>query len=204
MTEPTSPRLSRRALLRSGFAGLGLVVLAGTGIAVQGTKLRRAPSRPLRVLTLAEYSIVAAIADRVCPSPRPGVPGATAVDVGSLVDAALVTAHDDAKQGVKLGLRIVESGLTGALFGERVRPFTALSGEDQDATLLRFRDSRVAIRRTLFKALTGLCAALYYGDERTWAGVGYPGPPSPEGLRTAYAGQLVDLDALLAPAGGTR
>ena len=38
------------------------------------------------MLTLAEYSILTAIAARVCPPARPGVPGATALDVASMVD----------------------------------------------------------------------------------------------------------------------
>jgi len=199
MTDGQPPRLGRRALLKSGIAGFGLVLLAGTGLAVQGTRLRRAPSRPLRVLTLAEYSIMAAIADRVCPDPRPGVPGARALDVASAVDAALVTATEDAKQGVKVGLKVFESGLTGALFGERVKPFTALSPTQQDETLVAFRDSRVAVRRTLFKAFSGLCASFYYADPAVWPGIGYPPPPRSEAIRAAYASQLVDLDALLAP-----
>lgn len=204
MTEETSPRLSRRTLLRSGLAGFGLVVLAGTGIGLQGTKLAPAPRRTLRVLTLAEYSIVAAIAARVCPSPRPGVPGATALDIASKVDESLVRLPADIQNGMKTGLHIFESGLTGALFGERVRPFTTLSAADQDAALLAFRDSRVAIRRTLFKALTGLSAALYYAEPAVWPSVGYPGPPDPNALRAAYADQLVDFDALLAQDGTAR
>ncbi len=50
-----------------------------------------------------------------------------------------------------------------------------------------------------FRALSALTTGLYFGDPRTWPGLGYPGPPDPAALRQAYAGQLVDLDALLAP-----
>ncbi|MBC7171092.1 MAG: hypothetical protein H5U40_01625, partial [Polyangiaceae bacterium] len=37
---------------------------------------------------------------------------------------------------------------------------------------------------------------IYYGDPRAWPSLGYPGPPSPEGLRAAYRENLVDWDAL--------
>ena len=77
MTEPESKGgLSRRALLRSGLAGIGLVAISGTAIALRGTKLRAMPRGGLRVLSPAEYAILAAIAERVCPQPAPGVPGA--------------------------------------------------------------------------------------------------------------------------------
>jgi hypothetical protein len=46
-----------------------------------------------------------------------------------------------------------------------------------------------------------LATSLYFGDARVWPGLGYPGPPSPPGLRDAYAAQLVDLDVLREPGG---
>lgn len=200
MSDSPAPSLTRRVLLRTGIAGLGLAIL-GTGLSFQSSKLRRAPSQPLRVFDLTEYSILAAVAERLCPSPRPGVPGAAAVDVAGLADAALFRADDEAKKGLKLALAILENGAVGALFGERVRPFTQLAPEDQDRILLAFRDSKVAVRRAIFRGLSGLTASMYYGEESTWAGCGYPGPPDPVGLRTAYAAQLVDLDSLVAPGG---
>lgn len=184
--------------MRSGLAGLGLVALSATGIAVRGTKLRAVPAQGLRVLTRAEYSILAAIAERMCPEPAPGIPGASGIDVALLADRLLEKAADDAQQGVKLAVRIVENGLTGAVFFERITPFTQLSPADQHAALLAFRESDVAVRRTLFRALSGLCGSIYYGHPDVFPSVGYPGPPNPAALRAAYQDQLVDFDALRA------
>ena len=61
--------------------------------------------------------------------------------------------------------------------------------------------SSVALRRTVFRALSGLVSSIYYGDPRTWPGVGYPGPPAPRAMRQAYAPNLVDLAALVEPGG---
>ncbi len=195
------PLISRRTLVRGGLASFALVVLSGAGIALRGTKLAAAPAAGLKILSQAEYSVLAAVARRICPAPRAGVPGADAIDVALLADHLLETADDDAREGTKIALRIFENGLAGALFFERVTPFTALSPEAQDRTLLAFRGSRVALRRTLFRALSGLCAALYYGDPRSWPSVGYPGPPDARALRAAYADQLVDYAALRARPG---
>lgn len=150
------------------------------------------------VLSAEEYAILAAVADRVCPQPRAGVPGATALDIASVADAVFSRASEDAQDGVKMALRIFENGLTGALFFERVTPFTALSAEDQDRTLEAFRTSKVAVRRTIFRALSGLVGSLYYGHPDTWPGIGYGGPPDRIALRAAYASQLVDFAPLRA------
>jgi hypothetical protein len=198
MVESNSIGLSRRALLRSGLAGLGLVALSGGAIALRGTKLRAMPPGGLRVLSLAEYSILAAIADRMCPAKAPGVPGASDLDVAFLADRMLENALPDAQQGVKLATRIVENGLTGALFFERVTPFTQLAPAEQDRALRAFKHSKVAVRRTLFRALSGLTGAMYYGHPDTWPSVGYPGPPDHVAMREAYRDQLVDFDALRA------
>lgn len=193
---------SRRALLRGGAASLALVALASFGIAAQRTRLRPVPAAGLRVLSPSEYSILSAIAGRLCPPPAPGVPGAEALDIALLADRLFERAEDDIQAGLKLALHVVESGLTGAALLERIEPFTQLSPEKQDATLEWFRISRLPLRRTIYRSMSGLVGALYYGDPRSWPSVGYPGPPDPAALRRAYADQLVDLAALRAkPAG---
>jgi hypothetical protein len=194
---------SRRALLKGSLGGAALLGLGGVGLSLQGSRLAPAPSEALRVLTLAEYSVVAAVAARVCPAPRPDVPGADAIGVALLTDRLLERAGPEATADVKTVLALFENGLTGAMFFERVRPFTALDAEDQDRVLLAWRSSSVLLRRTVYRALSALTSSLYFGDPRVWPGLGYPGPPSPSGLRQAYAAQLVDLEALRAPSGST-
>ena len=196
---PTDPRISgfsRRALLKGGFAGLALVGLSGTAIARRGTKLTPLPSDGLRILSPEEYAIVAAIADRVCPQLTANIPGPRALDIARQADRLFEHAEPDILSGLKTALHIFENGLTGAIFFERITPFTALSPAHQDRTLLAFAESRVSLRRTLFRSLSGLVASLYYGDPRTFASVGYPGPPNAAAMRQTYAAQLVDYAAL--------
>ena len=195
--EDLAKPLSRRSLLKTGLVGVVIVAAGGVGLALQSSRLRKVKTG-LRVFTAQEYAIFAAIADRVCPALGEGAPGALALDVPGKADALLAGAEIEAQEGVKLALRAFESGLTGALFFERVRPFTQLSPEDQDRVLARWRDSNIGFRRTVYRALSSLVGALYYGDERTWQRMGYPGPPSLSGLRTTYAENLVDLHALRA------
>ncbi len=200
MSEPTASRgLSRRAILKSGVAGAALAFLGGAGLALQSSKLRPLPRGGLATFSPEEYATLAAIAVHACPAPRAGVLGADAIGVAAEIDAMFANAEDDLKAGLKMGLRIVESGLAGAVFLERVKPFTQLSHEDQQRVLVAMRDSKVAVRRQLFRAFTGLASGVYYGDPRTWPSIGYPGPPDPAAFRAAYSANLVDLRALEAP-----
>lgn len=192
---------SRRSLLRGGLASVALVTLGGVGLALQPGKPRRLPPGGLKVLSPAEYATLAAFADRSCPPRGPGVPSAADLDIAATADALFANAEEDVKKGLKMGLSIVESGLAGALFLERVRPFTQLSPAEQDRVLWHMRESKVTVRRTLFRALIGLTTSIYYGDPRVWSSVGYPGPPDPIAFRAAYADNLVDWNALR-PAGG--
>lgn len=192
---------SRRRLALGSIGGLAIVGLGSAGLALQSTRRPAPPSEALSVLTLDEHAIVSAVAARTCPQPGPDVPGADAIGVGLKADRLLARAEPEAVADVKTVLAIFESGLTGAVFLERVRPFTQLDPEAQDRVLSAWRDSSIALRRTISRALSSLTTALYYGDPRTWPGIGYPGPPDHEALRRAYVDQLVDLDALVAPVG---
>jgi len=191
----SSGLLTRRALLRTGLFGAAAVVVGGSVVALRETRLRPLPSSGLRVLSASEFSTLAAIADRVAPGAR-NAPIASALQIAERVDTILDGADPEAQQGLKIALTVFESGLTGALFGERITPFTQLSADAQDAVLEAWRTSTVLFRRTVHYSLVSMCAALYCGDKRAWYVSGYPGPPSPKGLRTAFSMNLVDLHAL--------
>lgn len=195
--------LSRRAFMRSGLIGLGVIGLASVGLVVQRTRLIPVPKDGLRVLTPEQYAIFSAMAQRCCPQAvrQPGKPavrgaGPDDLDVALLADRLLEYADDDARSGMALALAVLESNVAGALFFERTAPFTQLTPEDQDRVLMAFAHSKVPLRRTVHRALSGFAGSLYYGDPSVWPSIGYPGPPSPSGLRAAYAHQLVDLDGL--------
>jgi len=189
---PETKGFSRRAFLRSGLISVAVLGLSGLGLALQRTKLIAVPNDGLLVLTPEQYAILAAVAARTCP------PNELGIDVALSADRLLTLVDDDVKAGVGLALNVLESSVVGALFGERTAPFTQLSGGDQDRVLMAFATSKVALRRTIYRSLSGLTGTLYYGDPRAWPSAGYPGPPSPAGLRAAYAHQLVDYQALRA------
>lgn len=167
--------ISRRTILKYGLGGALVLGAAGTGIALQRTRMRQ-PARPLRALDLRTFSILAAVADRITPATN-GFPSAEALEVPEKIDDLLSRAEPGLLDEMKQALLFVENGLAGLLFDGRPKPFSALSAEGQDAALRSMKESALPLRRTVYKALQGLCAAVYYASPETYPLVGYPGPP---------------------------
>lgn len=177
------PGETRRSFMKRGLVG-GALLLVGGGAALHLRRSRlRTPATPLQVLSVAEYSVLAAIADRLIPAGN-GFPPAAQMRCAEKADAVLVRAHPGVLAELKQLIALFESALAGLLFDGRPTPFTQLDPEAQDRALLAWRNSRIAIRRTGYKALRNLLSATYYASPEAYAAVGYPGPPEivrPEG-----------------------
>jgi hypothetical protein len=171
---------SRRGLLKKGVAGATLLAIAGSvPLALRRTKLRGLPTqRPLEFFTPAEYSIWAAVADRILAEEKPkGGPTAAQLDVAARADAFLAPLPESDRKELKQLLALFDNALFSALQGGPPRPFTAMSPEQQDAHLRRWQTSRLALQRTGYQAMKRLCCALFFSAPETYASVGYPGPP---------------------------
>lgn len=174
---PPSPSPTRRTVLRFGLVGATLLALGGVGLAVQRTALV-SPRRPLRVLSEREFSVLVAWSDTLAPG-GPGLPPASALGVAEQVDELLSWLHPGDAGDVRLALLLVENALPGVIFGEgRARPFTRCSPAERAAVLESMRTSWLPLRRTLWKALSGLVTGAYWSGRETWAWSGYPGPPA--------------------------
>lgn len=166
---------TRRTVLRGGVLGGLLLAAAGAGLALQPGRLRE-PSKPLRALDARTFSVLAAVADRVCPGGR-GLPSASELGVPERVDALLDALDPGNAADLSQALRLIENGLPGLLLDGRPRAFTACDPATQDRVLERWRTSRLTVRRTAWKALVALISSAYWSDARTFGFVGYPGPP---------------------------
>ncbi len=189
-------RVSRRGVIKAGVLGTAAFALGGVSLALRPSTLVQPLPAGLQVLNAREYSVLTVIADRLCPAMGEGAPGARALDVATTIDRRLARAEADMQGAIKLLLNLFENALTGALFGERFKPFTQLDADAQDRVLAQWRASTVGFRRTAFGALNGLVASTYYGDPRTWKRIGYDGPPSPQALRVGFSMNLVDYASL--------
>jgi len=191
---------TRRGFLRKTLGGAALLAAAGAvPLALRKTRLRE-PRQPLRFFTPAEYSVFAAVAERVLARgaadvppelagvlrARPAAPAPAALDVAGKADAFLAPLDAASAKELKQLLALFDNALFSVLTGGPPRPFTRMSPPEQDGHLERWATSRMAVRRTGFQALKRLSAAVYYGSPEAYASVGYPGPPD-ELVRTVNA-----------------
>jgi hypothetical protein len=176
MRAPTSPKLTRRRLLKAGVAA-GLV-LGGSAIAFVRTRGYEVPAdRKLEAFTPWQFIVVQHAARRILAPDRPGdpaIPTADDLDVASFVDAWV--ARMDARVRRDLGRflgYVAHLAPVGAGFGSR---FTRLAAADQDAVLASIESSSTDLLRAGFDGLRSLVFMGYYRDARTWSIAGYDGP----------------------------
>ena len=178
-------KLSRRTMLGLGLGGAAM--LACGGLALRGSRLRK-PGRTLQTLDETEFSVLAAIADRVNPG-GDGFPAASELGVAEAIDAVLATAHPGIAMEIKQALLLVENALAAFLFDGRYDTFTASPPELQDQIWADWAASGLETRRAVYKALTALCTATYWANEGLWEAVGYPGPPDVSAITTAIGAE---------------
>ena len=189
---------TRRGLLKKTLGGAVLLAAAGAvPVALRKTKLCQAP-HALQFFTAAEYSIWAAVAERVLAQQataatrepggesaeallqaehRPPAPSPAQVDVAGKADAFLAPLPEKDAKDLKQLLALFDNALFSFVTGGPARPFTEMNADEQDAHLKAWQTSRLAIRRTGFQAMKRLCCAIYFAAPETFAAMGYPGPP---------------------------
>jgi hypothetical protein len=166
--------MRRRTFLTLGIAGAATLAAAGWWAA-----LRKRPD-PLLALDDDAKSIVAAIVPAMLEGALPGVPRERDAAI-----AETVVNVDRAIQGLpptsraELGQLFALLALTPArrAFAGVASPWQEASVAEVTAFLERWRDSGWALKRSAYDALHQLILAAWYGNRRSWAGIGYPGPP---------------------------
>ena len=95
------------------------------------------------------------------------------VDVAAAADALLARAPALAGP-MGQALAVLEFGVWPLV--AKVRPFTALAGDAQDAVLEQLMRSRLALKRQLFAGVRSLALLAFYTQPQSRAVSGYPGP----------------------------
>jgi hypothetical protein len=170
----------RRRLLKRGLLGGVLLAVGGAiPLALRSTRLGPPPRAPLKLFSVEEHAIFAAVAARLVPGDGAGPrwPTAEAVDCAGKVDALMARVHPEVGAELRKLLHLFENALVGLAVSGSPTPFTRASPAAQDARLAAWRDSRVAVLRSGYQALKRLAHATYYSSPEVYALVGYPGPP---------------------------
>jgi Gluconate 2-dehydrogenase subunit 3 len=173
---PGERQQGRRSFLVKGLLGGALLAAGGAAwVATRSTRPAEHPGR-LAVFSPEEAAVLLAVADRLVP-PRDGFPSPRALGLAERMDAVAAQADPATQVELRRLVRLFESALSGLLLDGRPQLFTEASPERQDRRLRAWAQSRVALRRTGFRALKRLALASYYTSPATWRAVGYPGPP---------------------------
>ena len=167
---------TRRSLLKKGLFGGGLLALSGVGLSLQSSYVAHPPNVGLKILTEQAYGTLLALIQHVLPS-QEGFPATDEIRVAERVDALLAKMHPADGAELLQALQIIENPVLGAVLDFRFQPFSVASPALQKHTLQNWKTSRLAVRRTGYVALTGLIKSAYFSHPKTYASVGYPGPP---------------------------
>jgi hypothetical protein len=169
--------LSRRSLIKRGLLGGALLAAGGVGfLAFREGAAVPLPADGLLVFTPAQFAVLDAVARRMV-RPRPGWPTVDEVGVARAADRIAARVEPSAQKELRQLLGLFDNGLAAFLLAGRTRPFTRLTGPEQDTVLADWRDSRIAVLRTGYAALRTLVLAGYYQSPSIWPAVGYGGPP---------------------------
>lgn len=166
--------MQRRTFFKVAIAGASVLAVGGAALVFRPSVLRT-PRTTLVALSEKEFSVLAAVADRVAPARAP-LPSAWEVQVPEKIDALLATVEAGTRDEIRQALNLLESAAAGMLLDGRTSTFTASSPEEQDRVLAAWRSSDLAPRRQAFKALNSLCGATYWADPAVYRHIGYPGP----------------------------
>jgi hypothetical protein len=168
--------MKRRAFLKTGLVGAGLLALGGTGLALFPSRHIAAPRRPLKVFEESGFQVLVAVASRFVVDIDKDP-----IAIAHGIDDLATRLPSDAQSDLRNLVSLFDNALGGLLLDGRVLPFTRLSAEAQDDVLRRWRASRIALRRVGYQSLKKLCYVAHYSMPSSWGAVGFPPPPSVTG-----------------------
>jgi hypothetical protein len=166
--------MRRRTFLTLGIAGAATLAAAGWWTALRGRP------DPLRALDDDATAIVAALVPAMLEGALPGGArerSAAITETVGNVDRAILGLPPSAR--VELGQLFALLALTPGrrAFAGVASPWPEAGVDEVAAFLERWRDSGWALKRSAYDALHQLILAAWYGNPRSWASIGYPGPP---------------------------
>lgn len=171
-------RPSRRELLKTGV--LGCAALAFVGLAAAA----RARAQPIEgdfaFLNAEDRVIVAAIAPVMLAGALPAGGAARQSAVAEVVrgvDRAISGLAPATQAELRQLFDLLGLGIARVLVAGLWPSWDEAGAEDIAAFLGRWKESRFELLRSAYLALHELIMAAWYGNQRAWPRIGYPGPP---------------------------
>ncbi len=167
--------MNRRQWIGSGIAAAALLVAAG---AVYESQSDGAPADPhrFRFLNEADRGIVAAIAPVILAGSLPESGDALRAFIEGF-DTAVAGLTPSVQAEVAQLFMILRVPALRMLATGVMRPWNLASRDEIARFLSGWRYSGIAKLRSAYDALHQLSYGAWYGQPRSWAATGYPGPP---------------------------
>ena len=167
--------MRRRTFLAVGAASAAALAAAGWW-----SWLRKPGAVTARVLDDDAAAIVAAITPAMLAGALPETPQARATAIGEVVagvDRALSGLPPHARAEIGQLFALLALPPARRAFAGVASPWPDASVDEVAAFLDRWRGSGWALKRSAYDALHQLIIASWYGNPRSWASIGYDGPP---------------------------
>jgi hypothetical protein len=174
----TSPRISRRTLLKAGIAGGGALLLARW--LYTSTTAPQSTATPPGALDASARAIVAAIAPVMLAGALPANDPVLLQEVVAGVEQAIAGLPPAVRREIDQLFALLSFAPTRALIAGVWSPWHEASPASIGTFLDRWRNSRLALLRSAYGALHQLLFAAWYGNSNAWPAIGYAGPPSLE------------------------
>jgi hypothetical protein len=164
--------LDRRSFLRLA-ALVGAAGLVPSGCSSVPAELAPPPDLRLRVLTPRSYATFTAAAARLAGPDVAALIATGRIHPGRVADVWLARSPDVAGP-LERALLVLEFGVWPLV--AKVHPFTSLDGTAQDRVLAGLVESRLALKRALWKGVRAFAMLAVYLEPEARALTGYPGP----------------------------
>ena len=173
-------KLTRRELVRTGFGGLALLALGGCARAATAAGHFDDPGYAYRALAPGDRELVAAIGAAMLAGALPAdraAYGVALVQVVRGVDVAVAGLPPNVQNEIAQLFGLLRFPVTRVATTGLWSSWENASASSIDDFLSRWRFSSIELFRSGYQAMHQLVMASWYGNDASWARIGYPGPP---------------------------
>jgi hypothetical protein len=164
--------MRRRTFLTAGVAGSALLAVAGWWTwSRRPAAVRLDPQADVIVRAIVPAMLAGALPDE--PRARPAAIEETVANVARAIGGLPPASRGELAQLFAL-LSIAPARRA---FAGLATPWPDATPDEVSSFLDGWRDSGWALKRSAYDALHQLVMAAWYGNERSWASIAYPGPP---------------------------
>lgn len=174
---PSTHRITRRTLLKTGVAGATALILARWLYTADEASHAVGRDPPSRALDASSRAIIAAIAPIMLAGAIPANEPAALASVVANVDRAIAGLPPSTRKELDQLFALLSFAPSRVLLAGVAAPWSSASSDATAAFLDRWQSSRFGLQRSAYGALHQLVLAGWYGDPQAWPAIGYAGPP---------------------------